>query len=391
MTSEIDNPKHPQWLADRSGSDCLKWNHCKGTDILPMWVADMDVRSAEPIIEALHQRISQGDFGYSIPGHETNNAVMGWLKSRYNWAIRPEWIVWTPGLVCALNVVCRAFAEHNEEVLTFTPIYPPFLAAPGLSQRTLLTCPLKNTGGHYTIDFEKLESVVTERTKVLLFCSPHNPVGRVWEKEILLKLASFCLDRKLVLCSDEIHCDLILDTHVKHIPTATLSSKIAANTITLMSAAKTFNLAGLGCGFAIIPDEKLRKAYKHTARDIVPHVNALGYVACRAAFTQGLDWLNDVLDYLRENHRILLQAVNGIPRLSMAPVQATYLAWIDVRKLNLPNPAVFFTKAGIALLNGDDFGQPGFIRLNFACSRENLLLAIERIKTAVEKHRPNNP
>jgi cystathionine beta-lyase len=153
-----------------------------------------------------------------------------------------------------------------------------------------------------------------------------------------------------------------------------------------MSAAKTFNLSGLSCGFAVIPDEKLRRVYKHTARDIVPHVNALGYVACRAAFTRGLDWLNEVLDYLRENHRILFHAINSIRGLSMAPVQATYLAWIDVSNLNLPDPSAFFRNAGVALLDGDDFGQPGFVRLNFACSRENLLLAIERINNVEEKN-----
>ncbi len=385
MCSEANDITFEPLSVDRSSSDSLKWSRYKDSDILPMWVADMDFRSAEPIIEALQERVSHGVFGYGIAGDKTNKTVIEWLKNRHNWEVRPEWIVWTPGLVSTLNVICRAFAEPDQQVLTFTPVYPPFLSAPGLSGRLLLTCPLKNTNGIYTIDFETLESVVTEKTKVLLFCSPHNPVGRVWDKETLLKLAAFCLNRNILLCSDEIHCDLILDTSAKHTPTATLDQDIAANTITLMSPAKTFNLPGLNCGFAIISNAKLRKAYMDAARDIVPHVNVLGYAACRAAFTQGVDWLNNVLDYLRENLRILCHAINSIDGLSMAPVEATYLAWIDVQKLNLSDPVAFFEKAGVGITNGAEFGQPGFVRLNFACSQKNLLLAIERIENAVNK------
>lgn len=386
MTTPSKNKtEDPKWAVDRSASDSLKWNRYKGTDILPMWVADMDVRSAEPILKALHQRIDHGVFGYSIPGDDTANAVIKWLKNRHDWQIQPEWIVWTPGLVTALNVVCRAFAAQNEEVLTLTPIYPPFLSAPERSKRILLKAPLKSIDGVYSIDFEAVESVMTPKTKVLLLCNPHNPVGRVWPKEALQKLATLCLEKNILLCSDEIHCDLILDPKIKHTPAAALSQEIAANTVTLMSPAKTFNLPGLGCGFAIISNPKLRQGYTDTARDIVPHVNALGYAACRAAFTEGHDWLKEVLNHLRENHRILYDAINQIDGLSMAPVEATYLAWIDVQKLNLSNPVSFFTKAGVGLQDGAEFGQSGFVRLNFACSRENLLLAIERIKNAIEK------
>jgi cystathionine beta-lyase len=373
-----------KWSVDRSDSDSLKWARYKGTDILPMWVADMDVRSAEPILQALHQRIDHGVFGYGLPGDDTVQAVIEWLQSRHNWQIHPDWIVWTPGLVTAINVVCRAFAEPGQAVITMTPIYPPFLAAPGLSGRHLVTCPLTNTGGRCTIDFEALQAAITPAAKVLLLCSPHNPVGRVWEKDVLQRLAQICLEKNILLCSDEIHCDLVLDTALRHTPTATLSEEIAANTVTLMSPAKTFNLPGLGCGFAVISNPNLRKAYKAAARDIVPHVNILGYTACRAALTHGQDWLEEVLDHLRENHRLLYAAINKINGLSMAPVEATYLAWIDIRKLNLSNPIAFFQKAGVGLQNGLEFGQPGFVRLNFACSRENLFLAIERIKNAVE-------
>ncbi|MHC4926363.1 MAG: MalY/PatB family protein [Planctomycetota bacterium] len=376
-------PNNTEWLADRSDSDCLKWGKYRGTDILPMWVADMDCRCAEPVLEALHERIDHGIFGYTLASKSTNEAVCHWLKTQHNWTVHPDWIVWTPGLVTALNVVCRAFAEPDEEVLTFTPIYPPFMEAPELSGRGLIKCPLKNDGGRYSIDFDRLEATLTDKARVILLCSPHNPVGRVWEKETLQKLAEICLERNILLCSDEIHCDLLLDKDVRHIPTATLGDDIANNTVTLMSPAKTFNLPGLNCGFAIIQNPELRQQYKDTADGIVPWNNALGYVACQAAFTQGLPWLKETLDYLRENHRILHEAVNAIDGLSMDPLEATYLAWIDVSKLSLKKPGRFFKKAGLALIDGAVFDQPGFVRLNFACSRENLLLAIERIKQAV--------
>ncbi len=384
MTPKADDTSCVPRSVDRFSSDSLKWSHYQDTDTLPMWVADMDYRSAEPIIQALQKRICQGVFGYAVAPKETTRAIVDWLGSRHHWNIRPEWIVWTPGLVSALNVTCRAFASPTDQVLTLTPIYPPFMAAPKLSNRNLLTCPLKNTDGFYTIDFDKLESVVSEKTRILLFCNPHNPAGRVWEKETIYKLATFCLEHNILLCSDEIHCDLIIDKTAKHIPTATLSNEIAGNTITLMSPAKTFNLPGLNCGFAIIPNEQLRRRYKETACDIVPHVNALGYTACRAAYTQGLPWLNKVLDYLRQNHQILYDAINNISGLSINAVQATYLAWIDTRQLDLVNPGAFFKRAGIAVIDGSKFGEPGFVRLNFACSQENIQLATKRIRNAVE-------
>lgn len=373
------------YLADRRGSDSLKWARCGESDMLPMWVADMDYQCAEPIIAALHNRIDHGVFGYAAPRPSVTDAAIGWLRSRHDWPIQPEWIVWLPGLVPALHACCRAFAKDHQQVLTFTPIYPPFMAAPVRSDRELVTCLLSNENGRYKMDMDRLADCVTDQTRLLLLCSPHNPVGRVWERDELRQIAEFCLERNIVLCSDEIHCDLILDANLKHIPTATLSPEIAANTVTLMSPAKTFNLPGLNCGFAIIPNPQLRSTFKKAAYDVIPHVNALGYVACEAALTKGLPWLEQVLDYLRINRDILFNAINAADGLSMGPVEATYLAWIDVSKLNLPKPSTFFEQAGLTVMNGETFGQSGFIRMNFACSREHLLLAIDRIQEAVQR------
>jgi cystathionine beta-lyase len=375
----------PAWIADRRFSDSLKWAGYAKKGILPMWVADMDFRSPDPVIQALRKRADEGVFGYGKESHEATEAVVHWLSGRHGWTIQPEWVVWTPGVVSAINVTCRAFAEPHQGIFTFTPIYPPFLWSPEVSGRRTITSPLKIVDGHYDIDLSAFESSLTADTRVLLLCSPHNPVGRVWNRDQLLQIASICLKRDILICSDEIHCDLILDHRLRHTPTASLSPHIADQTVTFMSPAKTFNLPGLDCGFAIISNPSVRKRFKEAARGIVPHVNVFGYVGCTAAFTAGIPWLDEVLDYLRGNHDLLHAAVNGqMHPLSMAQVEATYLAWIDCRRLASDNPRAFFEKAGVGLMDGAAFGQPGFVRLNFACSREHLSEAIQRMKIAIE-------
>lgn len=369
---------------DRRDTDSLKWSRYRGKDILPMWVADMDVVSAGPITEALGERVDHGVFGYAVARPADDDAVINWLRMRHHWTIRREWLIWLPGLVPALNVACRAFTDADQDVLSFTPVYPPFLSAPALSDRRLITCPLRYDNGYYTFDLDLLAKTVTPGTRLLLLCSPHNPVGRVWTKDELLAIADFCLKRNILLCSDEIHCDLVIDQNVCHIPTATLSPDIAANTVTLMSPAKTFNLPGLNCGFAIIPDEKHRRRFLRAAQGILPHVNIMGYTACRAAFTQGTLWHQDLIAHLRGNRDVLYDAVNAMPGLSMSPVEATYLAWIDARQLNIEHPATWFEHAGVGVSDGADFDGPGFIRLNFGCPRQTVQDAVCRIKTALE-------
>lgn len=369
---------------DRNDTDSLKWSRYRGKDILPMWVADMDFVCAAPVLDALRRRIDHGVFGYALARPADYDAVIGWLQTRHNWNIRREWLVWLPGLVPALNVACRAFADPDEEVLTFTPVYPPFLTAPNLSDRRLLTCPLARDNGRYTFDLDALSKTVTPQTRLLLLCSPHNPVGRVWTHDELLAVADFCLKRGIVLCSDEIHCDLVLDTNCRHIPTATLSPEIAANTVTLMSPAKTFNLPGLNCGFAVIPDESLRRRFLRAAQGILPHVNIMGYTACRAAFNEAGQWQQELIVYLRDNHDCLCESINALPGLKMSPAQATYLAWIDAAELNLEHPAKWFEAAGVGVSDGKEFDGPGFVRLNFGCPRSTLKEALRRIKTALE-------
>lgn len=370
----------------RTDTDSLKWSRYRGRDVLPMWVADMDFRCAEPILEAIRQRVEHAVFGYAMARPDDYEAVIEWVGSRHEWAIRREWIVWLPGLVPALNVACRAFAEPGEGVLTFTPVYPPFLSAPFFSGRELVKCPLRHERGRWEFDLDALAEAVTPQTRLLLLCSPHNPVGRVWTRQELLAVAQFCLERDIVICSDEIHCDLVLEESSRHCPTAVLSDEIAERTMTLMSPAKTFNLPGLNCGFAIIPNAALRRRFTHTMRGILPHVNILGYAACRAAFTQGRAWHRELIHYLRGNRDYLYDAVNALPNLSMGPVEGTYLAWIDATGLHTNHPAKWFERAGLGVSDGRDFDGDGFVRLNFGCPRSLLEQAVERIQTALTSH-----
>jgi cystathionine beta-lyase len=369
---------------DRTDTDSLKWSRYRGKDILPMWVADMDFACAEPIVEALRRRVSHGVFGYAVARPADYEAVIHWVQERHRWTIRKEWIVWIPGLVPGLHVTCRAFAEPGQDVASFTPVYPPFLSAPVLSDRRLVTCPLASDNGRYTFDLDALAKIVTPQTRVLLLCSPHNPVGRVWTRQELLDIAHFCLDRDILICSDEIHCDLVLDAGSTHVPTALLSPEIAERTVTLMSPAKTFNLPGLNCGFAIIPNDTLRRRFIRTAQGILPHVNVMGYTACRAAFTQCGPWQQELIATLRGNRDYLTQSINALPGLSMGPVEATYLAWIDARSLNVTPPAAWFEQAGVGVNDGADFDGAGFVRLNFGCPRRTLELAVQRLQTALE-------
>jgi cystathionine beta-lyase len=370
-------------VVDRRDTDSLKWARYRGTDVIPMWVADMDFRAPEPILEALHQRVEHGVFGYARPPEGLVQVVVERMAQKYQWRIEPSWIVWLPGLVPALHVVCRAFGDDGDEVLTFTPIYPPFLSAPPLSRKQLRTIPLRRERGLYTFDAERLESAISSRSRILLLCNPHNPVGRRYDREELRRVAEICVAQGMILCSDEIHCDLILDGG-PHVPTATLSEEIAARTITLMAPSKTFNIPGLNCAFAVIQNEELRRKFKRAREGIVPGVNAPGFAACLAAYRDCEPWRLALIDYLRANKDIVYRFINEqVPPLSMDDVQATYLAWIDATDLRLSSPRGFFEAAGVSLYDGMHFGAEGCVRMNFACPRTVLREALDRLKRAV--------
>lgn len=370
-------------IIDRNGTGSLKWDRYAGRDVLPLWVADMDFSAPPAVIAALQQRVGHGVFGYTHVSDELVEVILARLWDRYAWRVKAEALVWLPGLVVGLNVACRAVGGRGSEVLTMTPIYPPFLSAPGLSERTLVTIPMVQQGAQWLIDFDAMEKAVTPAARLLLLCSPQNPTGRVFTRKELEQLADFCQRHNLVLCSDEIHCDLVLEPGIEHIPTAALDADVAARTITLMAPSKTFNLPGLNCAFAIIPDAGLRGRFQRAMAGIVPYVNLLGYVGALAAYRDSGDWHAALLDYLRGNRDLVLDAVADMPGLSATRGEATYLTWIDARGTGLDDPAGFFEQAGVGLSDGREFGLPGFVRLNFGCSRAMLQQALERMRKAL--------
>ena len=372
-------------LVERRGTASLKWDRYKGRDIIPLWVADMDFQSPPAVINALKQRVAYGVFGYTIPPDELNEVVVRMLASNYDWIVKPEWLVWLPGLVCGLNVACRTVGEDDDDVMTAVPVYPPFLTAPENSRRNLIKVPLKERDNRWEFDFDRIEKSITDKTRLFILCNPHNPIGRVFTREELSTLAGICHNHDIVICSDEIHCDLILDRDRIHIPTATLNAETATRTITLMAPSKTFNLPGLATAFAVISEKTLRRRFRKAMAGIVPGVNALGYTAARAAFAECTDWHAALLEYLRGNRDTVAEAVRRMPHLSMAPIEATYLAWIDMRASGLENPAVIFERAGVGLQDGVEFDGPGFVRLNFGCSRALLEKALQRMTAALEK------
>ena len=370
-------------IIDRRNTGAIKWDIYKDRDILPLWVADMDFESPPAVIEALKRRVEHGVFGYTWQTPELVQTLIARLKKLYNWEVQDEWIVWLSGLVSGLNVACRAIGEPGDDVLTTIPIYPPFLSAPRNQGRTLSRFQMADNNGRWEFDFSAFEKAVASQTKLFILCNPHNPLGRIFTRDELTRVAEICERHDLVICSDEIHCDLLLDEGKAHIPTATLSPEIAARTITLMAPSKTYNVAGLGLSFAVIPNERLRRRFLRAMRGIVPHPNLFGYTAALAAYKHGDAWLAELLEYLRQNRDIVYQRINAIPGLSMTHVQATYLAWIDVRELPVDNPHKFFEAAGVGLSDGREFNGRGFVRLNFGCPREMLNEALARMEKAV--------
>jgi cystathionine beta-lyase len=376
-------------VPSRLGTDSQKWQKYANRDVLPLWVADMDFRSPPAVIDALQRRVADGIFGYARPVKSTVDAVVNALASRYGWSIDPAWIVWLPGLVCGLNVTSQAFAAPGEEVLCLTPVYPPFMTAPKNSGRISVTVPfvLNSVAARWEIDWDALERAVTPRTRLFFLCNPHNPIARVFRRDELVRIADFCARHDLLLCSDEIHCDLILDSAFPHLPTAMVAPDHAARTITLMAPSKTYNVPGLGTSFAIIPDSALRARFVRATAGIVAEVTCLGFTACEAAYRDSEPWRQALLATLRSNRDHLFATLEkNLPGVRIeAPIEATYLAWLNVADLGLADPIAHFESHGVGLSDGAFFGAPrsAYVRLNFGCPRATLDEALRRMAAAV--------
>jgi len=388
MTSAITTTYNFDQVIERRTTDSIKWKKF-GDDVIPMWVADMDFVSAEPVIQALRKRVDHGIFGYGVPSEELRAVIRERLARLYHWRIEDEDLFFSPGLVTGLNVAYQAYAGPGDGVLAQPPVYFHFIKDPGWHGRIVNDPPLVEKGNTYEIDFDRFEKSITPRTKLFVLCNPHNPAGRVYTGNELERLAEICLRHRLVICSDEIHCDLLYPGY-QHIPIATLSPEVAERTVTLMAPSKTYNLAGLGCSFIIMKNHALQEAWRRVSFGIVPHVNIMGYVACLAALKHGHDWLEQVLVYLKGNRDFLNQYVTeNLPGVRMFKMEATYLAWLDCRGTGIPgNPSEFFLReARVGLNDGTEFGKGGngFVRLNFACPRSRLREALDRMAAALKR------
>ncbi|MCB1183657.1 PatB family C-S lyase [bacterium] len=382
MSFDFDTP------VDRTGTNSEKWDRYAGRDILPLWVADADFRSPAAVVDALAERARHGVYGYPGTPPGLVEVFLETCEREWGWRVDPAWLVWLPGLVCGLSVTCRAVGEPGSGVAVHTPVYGPFLRVPGLMDRTVRKIALEgdNAAG-WTCGREHFAAGLTDDVRLFLLCHPHNPVGRMWRRDELAVFAEECLRRDVVICSDEIHAQLSLATDRRHVPLASLSPEIAARTITLLAPSKAFNIAGLGCSVAVIPDDSLRRRFERAKAGIVPHVNVFGLVAAEAAWRHGGDWLAAQLVYLRANRDLLAAAVADLPGVSMSRVEATYLAWLDVRELGLTDAGAHFESHGLGFSPGEHFDGPGYVRCNFACPRATLEKAIRRLRGAVEAAR----
>ena len=378
-------------LIDRRHTDSAKWrwyNKDGKDDVLPLWVADMDFASPEPVIRALRERVTHAIFGYGLPPTDLKDVIQERLVRLYDWHVETDDIYFIPGVVTGFNQVCHAIGEPGDEILAEPPVYYPMLYAPENSGRVLKTVPLVARNGRYEHDFDAFEEAITGRTALFLLCNPHNPVGRVFERDELERLAEMCLRHDVVICSDEIHCDLVFPGH-PHTPIASLAPEIAAQTVTLFAPSKTFNVAGLSCSVGVIQNPDLRDRVTQAGKGLISHINVMGFTAALAAYRDGQEWLDELLVYLEANRDYVLEYIAAnMPGVKCQKPEGTYLAWLDCREAGIPgHPHEFFLEqAGVALNDGAAFGAggEGFVRLNFGCPRATLTEALERMRAALD-------
>ncbi|MBC2581042.1 MalY/PatB family protein [Clostridium sp. DJ247] len=382
-------------IIHRKNTNCVKWDAVEriygDKDVIPMWIADMDFQVAEPIARAVEKRAQHAIYGYSLKDKEYNEAVVNWMKKRHNWDIKTQWITFTPGVVPALNFIVRGFTSPGDEVIIQTPVYHPFYDAIKNNGAQIVKNPLKYEDGKYYMDFEDLKNKITDRTKLLILSNPHNPVGRVWTKEELTHLGEICLRNNILVISDEIHFDLVYKGF-KHTVFASISEEFAQNSIICTAPSKTFNIAGLQVSNIIIPNTKLRKAFRTEIENSgIDEPNAFATDALKAAYNEGEEWLEQLMEYLEGNIDYLLQFFQEkIPKLKVIKPEGTYLVWIDCSELNMNRDELkefFVKKVKLGFSNGIMFGEEGaqFQRINVACPRSVLKDALERIEREVNK------
>ncbi|MCD6177024.1 MAG: PatB family C-S lyase [Candidatus Cloacimonetes bacterium] len=381
-------------IIDRKNTKCYKWDYNKEIfgkeDLLSMWVADMDFQAPPEVLEILNKRVDHGIFGYTGFTDSFYTSIINWIQNRFKWKIKKDWIIATPGIIPAINFAIQTYTTKNDKILVQTPVYYPFFTSIKNNKRKLIVSELKLINDHYEMDFADLEIKLTDDVKMMILCSPHNPVGRVWKLDELKQVSELCLKHNVLLISDEIHSDLILSNN-KHIPIPTISKEILNNSLTMFAPSKTFNVAGLSLSFVVIPDKKIRGKFQKTLLNLGLHGgNTFGIEALEASYTFGQKWLEELLIYIEGNYIFVQQYLqNHISQIKAVKMEGTYLLWLDCRKLNLSQEELvyfFINKAGLALNDGAKFGKggKGFMRMNIGCSRKLIEQALDQLAIAIK-------
>jgi cystathionine beta-lyase len=383
-------------IIDRTPTSSTKWSDTKKRtgvdDILSMWIADMDFESPPAVMEAIKERASHPLFGYTMRTDKYYDGFISWMKRRHGWGgIKRDWILYTPGVVAGFSFAIQAYSQPGDKVVIQPPVYYPFMRQILNNGRQIVENPLKIVDGGYLMDYEDLEKKIDGRTKMIILCSPHNPIGRVWKRDELEQLFEVCEKKDILIISDEIHSDLIIGK-IKHTPMATISDEAMQRTVTLIAPSKTFNLAGLVNGSAIIPNDKLRDAYNNIIQNnSTRNTNIFGIVSQEAAYTKGEQWLDELLVYLRENYKYFDSFIKErIPGIKVYPLEGTYLAWVDCTSLGMNDAELrdfMLKKAKLWLDEGTLFGSGGsmFMRFNIACPRSTMKEALKRFEKAVKE------
>lgn len=357
---------------ERKNTASLKWQRYEQQDVIPMWVADMDLTSPPVVQKALSKAVAAGVFGYGEVPNGLHQAFIDWCASQYNWQVEKDWLVWIPGVVPGFNLAVEAWLKPEQGLLVQSPVYPPIRVLGNLRQRSSVDVPMNES-------IDNFSSYLKPETSALVLCNPQNPLGKVYSRQELEAIAGLAEEKDLLVISDDIWSDLILEPSLRHVPYASISQKAAQHSITLMAPSKTFNIAGLSCAVAVIPNPKLRASYRKKMRGLMPDMNYLGLVAAQAAWEGGHDWLEALKVHLNANLDILESWLKDFPQVGYQRPQATFVAWLDVSSLQLANPTQAFLDGGVALSPGDAYGQATHVRLNFGCSAEQLKEALQRM------------
>ena len=381
-------------IIDRKGTGALKVDALKERygkeDLIPLWVADMDFHCGDFIIDAIKKRADKGIFGYTIPLEGYYSSIIDWLKNNHNWNVKQEWLSYIPGIVKGIAFVIMNFTRPNDKIIIQPPVYHPFRLVPTMHHRSIVYNPLIEKDGRYTMDLEGLKKIIDSDCRVLILCNPHNPIGITWNKDTLQELAEICYDNNILVISDEIHSDMALFGN-KHIPFATVSPKARENSISFMSPSKTFNIAGIVTSYSIIPNDEIRKSFHDFLQaSELDEGSIFSYVATEAAYKQGSEWKYQMIDYIGNNIRFVDNYLKeNIPQIKVIIPKASFLLWLDCRDLKLSQKdlnTLFVEKAGLALNNGEMFGEEGigFMRMNIGCPRSILEKALNSLKNSFQ-------